>query len=166
MWFISPASSVRSPQKAEECKAGQRWHHAALNGKEPRSVLSLGFVLIAFRMHTHDALLKSKVCVCVYVLSVIHATLFEGHLSCSIYKAHAFACLHTQTSYLVDGYCTTDQSDRVGDGPCHMIEREAFQVITHSWYGNKAVCAISGKKIAVFSCLVLRLNMNILQTFL
>ncbi|XP_060752484.1 splicing regulator ARVCF isoform X2 [Tachysurus vachellii] len=26
-----------------------------------------------------------------------------------------------------DGYCCTDQSDRVGDGPCHMIERETFQ---------------------------------------
>ncbi|XP_058267200.1 splicing regulator ARVCF isoform X2 [Hemibagrus wyckioides] len=26
-----------------------------------------------------------------------------------------------------DGYCSTDQSDRVGDGPCHMIERETFQ---------------------------------------
>lgn len=88
------------------------------------------------------------VCVCVYVLSVIHAT-------------------YTHINFLsVDGYCTTDQNDRVGDGPCHMIEREAFQVITHSWYGNMAVSAISGKKIAVFSCLILRLNMNILQKFL
>ncbi|KAI4878359.1 hypothetical protein NFI96_014001 [Prochilodus magdalenae] len=26
-----------------------------------------------------------------------------------------------------DGYCSNDQSDRVGDGPCHMIERESFQ---------------------------------------
>ncbi|XP_017343811.1 splicing regulator ARVCF isoform X2 [Ictalurus punctatus] len=28
-----------------------------------------------------------------------------------------------------DGYCSTDQSDRVGDGPCHMIERETFQAV-------------------------------------
>ncbi|XP_062869846.1 splicing regulator ARVCF [Trichomycterus rosablanca] len=26
-----------------------------------------------------------------------------------------------------DGYCSADQSDRVGDGPCHMIERESLQ---------------------------------------
>ncbi|XP_046717793.1 armadillo repeat protein deleted in velo-cardio-facial syndrome homolog isoform X1 [Silurus meridionalis] len=26
-----------------------------------------------------------------------------------------------------DGYCSTDQNDRVGDGPCHMIERETYQ---------------------------------------
>lgn len=42
----------------------------------------------------------------------------------------------------VDGYCNTDQSDRVGDGPCHMIERETFQVIMHSWYNNKTLFVI------------------------
>lgn len=48
------------------------------------------------------------------------------------------ACIHINVSS-VDGYCSTDQSDRVGDGPCHMIERETFQVILHSRYGNKTL---------------------------
>lgn len=30
-----------------------------------------------------------------------------------------------------DGYCTVDQAERAGDAPCHMIEREAFQVSAH-----------------------------------
>lgn len=139
--FISSASSVWSPEKAEECKARQRWHHTALNGKKPRSALSLGFVLIAFRMHTHDALLISKVCVfvCIWVHafnSFNYAFLLN---TCRIFK-HALAYIYIYPSSL-DGYCSTDQSDRVGDGPCHMIERETFQVILHSWYGNKTLSA-------------------------
>lgn len=27
-----------------------------------------------------------------------------------------------------DGYCPVDQTERMGDAPCHMIERESFQV--------------------------------------
>uniref|UniRef100_A0A9J7XZT0 ARVCF delta catenin family member a n=1 Tax=Cyprinus carpio carpio TaxID=630221 RepID=A0A9J7XZT0_CYPCA len=30
-----------------------------------------------------------------------------------------------------DGYCTVDQAERAGDAPCHMIERETFQVSGH-----------------------------------
>ncbi|KAG1927558.1 armadillo repeat protein deleted in velo-cardio-facial syndrome [Pimephales promelas] len=30
-----------------------------------------------------------------------------------------------------DGYCSVDQAERAGDAPCHMIERETFQVNAH-----------------------------------
>lgn len=98
MWFISPASSIWSPQKAEECKARQRWHHTSLNGKKPRSALSLGFVLITFRMHTHDALLTSKECVCVCVYAWVGAFVHSCFLYYGHFKAHACACLHTHMS--------------------------------------------------------------------
>ncbi len=34
-----------------------------------------------------------------------------------------------------DGYCTVDQAERAADAPCHMIERETFQVDDHVVFG-------------------------------